>query len=372
MSEIITILHVFGRLDRGGAETLIIELFKTLDKSKFHFDFAVHGDKIGDYEKTVQLNGGNVYHLPKYKVYNHFKYVSAWKRLLSLNSFDVVHAHVRSTASIFLHIAKKYNIKTISHSHNTSSGHGIKAAYKNFLQKRIVKNTDFLMACSVDSAKWLFGKKIFNVRKVQILNNAIDTDKFTFSLVNRLRIRKELGINNEVVIGHVGRFHDQKNHTRIISIFSTYNKYNQNSKLILVGDGELKPKILNQVRALKLTDKVIFTGVRSDTNSLFSAFDILLFPSIHEGLPLVLVEAQTSGLPCIVSDVITTEINLTDLVKYVSLNKDDSEWVKVIENSLNIKRDIVYSNIMKNNGFDLASNIAILEKIYSDILEVKE
>lgn len=368
MQNVIRVLHVFGELNRCGAETMIMNIYRNIDKNKIQFDFIIHTTEECDYSQEIRNLGGRIFNIPKYTGKNHLEYKKAWNKFFQQNSeYKIIHGHVRSTAAIYLKIAKKYGLKAISHSHSTSSGYGFSATIKNILQYRIRYIADYFIACSKDAGIWLFGRKICNSKKFFILRNAIDVKSFTYNEDKRLRKRTELKINDKMVIGHVGRFHESKNHTFLIDIFHELYKKNSNIVLMLVGDGELKKNIKNKVSILGLDKNVIFTGIQKDISGLLQAMDIFIFPSLYEGLGMSVIEAQASGLQCIVSDNIPKEAFLSQNIKAISLNSSISEWVDEILtiNNLEYRKDII--NDIKSNGYDIEDNINFITKFYTEI-----
>lgn len=354
MDEPIRVLHVFSCLNRGGAETMIMNLYRNIDRTKVQFDFIEHTSEPCDYDDEVKELGGKIYRFPRYTGKNHFKYKNAWNEFFQEHSeYKIIHGHIRSTAAIYLKIAKKYGLITIAHSHNTSSGTGFQAIVKNILQYPIRYIADYFFACSKSAGEWLFGEKICNSDNFFILKNAIDTKKFIFNEDIRAKKRRELQIEDKLVVGHVGRFHTPKNHNFIIKIFYEIQKQVPNAVLLLIGDGELRPKVEKQIEVLGIKDKVILTGVVPNVNDYMQAMDVFVFPSLFEGLPVALVEAQASGLPCVVSDVITREVAITPYIKYVSLNLSPEEWAKeVLISSRGIQRYKCAEMIVKA-GFDV-------------------
>ena len=206
------ILHVLGSLNMGGAETLVMNIYRNIDRNKFQFDFVVHGKDIGKYEEEILSFGGKVYHIDEYRVYNHFKYKNIWNNFFNEHEeYKIIHGHMRSTASIYLKIAKKHGLKTICHSHNTSNGKGFKSVIKKLLQSRIKKSCDMYIGCSYDANKWLFGETIAKSNDCYVLNNGIDTNFFKYDEKKRNNVRSELGLTDELLVGNVGRLCYQKN-----------------------------------------------------------------------------------------------------------------------------------------------------------------
>ncbi len=367
MAEPIRILHVLGILNRGGAETMIMNLYRNIDRSKIQFDFILHSQEKGYYDEEIINLGGRIFYVPRYSTKTVFNYIKVWNDFFHKHKeYRVIHGHVRSTASIYLNIAKKYKLTTIAHSHSTSSGFGLDAFVKDILQKPLKGNlADHLFSCSESAGKWLFGSK--NMNRVSVLKNSIEVNKFTYNELVRTRMRSELGIDQRFAIGHVGRFQTEKNHEFLINIFEEVHDKNDKTVLILIGDGELRQSIERKVVDLGLSDSVIFTGIRSDIPALLQAIDVFLFPSLYEGLPVTLIEAQTAGLRIISSDTITEEVILTDLVEMVSLQQPDSYWAdRVLQYSEGYERRNTNSEIL-NAGYDVKENAKGLEEFYLNV-----
>jgi len=328
----IRILHVLGYFDYGGAEALIMNIFRQLDRSKITFDFVVHGEEVGALEKEALALGSKVYRVPQYSGKNHLAYRRAWKKIFEDHpEYPVIHGHVRSTANIYLKIAEQYGLETISHSHSVSSGTGFSAFIKNIMQRRIRKTADHFLACSVEAGEWLFGEEIVSQPNFHVMKNAIQAEKYLFNYNVRKKVREKLNLENQFIIGHVGRLHEAKNHVRLINIFNQFHKEHPDSVLLLIGEGEARDAIKQEITALELDDKVRLLGSRNDTDELLQAMDIFLFPSLYEGLGISVVEAQASGLPSVVSTAIPEEAIYTDLVHPVSLKENDEVWVTVMD-----------------------------------------
>lgn len=359
----IRVVQVFGRMDRGGAETMIMNIYRNIDRTKVQFDFVVHTQEKCDFDDEIRRLGGKIYSVPRFNTKNALFYKRAWNKLLSEHTeWKLIHGHIASVASIYLKVAKSHGMITIVHSHIAGGKRRLLYYIKMALIKRI--KADYYMACSNAAGKWLFGEKIEKNGNYFVLPNAIDVNRFRYNPVSRDQKRKELGLTDEVLIGHIGRFQNQKNHLFLIEVFNEYVKRMNNSKLLLVGRGELEEQVKNRVNELGIQDKVIFAGVRSDVNELIQAMDVFVFPSLYEGLPVTLIETQTSGLPCVISDTVSTESILTkDLVTVMSLSQTADEWADHIISRLGEKR---YSRIeeVKVKGYDIADTSKWLEEFY--------
>lgn len=329
MGSPLRILHVVVNMNRGGAETLIMNLYRNIDREKIQFDFLTC--KSGVFDKEITLMGGRVYQIPYVIEVGHREFSNEIRNFLEVHPvYKIIHSHLDKMSGLVLHEAKKAKVPIrIAHSHNTESeGNYLAKIYKWSMGNYVKRSATHLYACSHDAAKWLFGNRS---NQAHIIRNGIETEKFQFSSHIRATIRHELEIDDDIfVIGHVGRFSRQKNHLFLLDIFARVHKELPNSILLLVGDGIQKGEITKRIRELNLQKQVKMLGVREDVSSLLQAFDIFVFPSFHEGLPVTLIEAQGAGLPCMISDRITTEVDLDmGLVKYLELT-DRSSWIDCI------------------------------------------
>lgn len=373
MEEKIRILHVLGGLNRGGAETMIMNLYRKIDRSKIQFDFVIHTSNKCDYDDEIKVLGGRIYSLPRYTGKNHFIYKKAWNSFYKQHpEYKIVHGHVRSTAVIYLRSAKKYGKVTIAHSHNTSSGKGFSAIVKNAMQYPIRYIADYLFACSYPAGTWLFGNKACKKENFFILNNAIDLKAFIFDEKKRVQKRNEFGIEDRSIIGHIGRFDLQKNHEFLIDIFKEVHDKNDKAVLMLIGDGYLRPYIEKKVADLELANSVIFTGIRSDVPEILNAIDVFLFPSLFEGLGIVAIEAQACGIHCIVADTVPKEAYLTDLIEKISLKSSVNSWSEnVLKYLSKYERRNTYDEISRK-GYNIEETSKWVEEFYFKIMKVED
>ena len=352
-------------MDCGGAETMIMELYRNIDRTKIQFDFVVHTEKKGYFDDEICSLGGRIFRVPKFSYQTIIKYRNRWNKLLSEHTeWTIIHGHVRSTASIYLSIGRKLGRYTIAHSHSISSGKGLSSVVKDLLQKRI--KADYYLACSEAAGKWLFGEQIVCSDKFSVLHNSISSNKYIFDEQIRKNTRNELNCKDAFLVGHVGSFYDVKNHCFLLDVFKVICEKKPLSKLILVGDGYLKEKIEMRVKELCISDKVIFTGVRSDVNKLLMAMDVFVFPSKFEGLGMVIIEAQATGLCSVISDKVPNEAIITEgLVSVKSLNDTPKQWADYI---LSLNNDDRTSHLMeiKVNGYDISESTTWIEEFYSE------
>ena len=365
--EPIRIPQIVGKWLGGGIEAVVISEYLAMDKSKIQFDFICDEDSTNIPYDLIEKNGGRVIIIPPYQ--KAFKYHKELKKVLKENNYKIVHSHI-STMSVFsLFAAKCAGVPVrIAHSHSTTN----KKEKKKNLMKQVLRPfskvfaTNY-MCCSELAGRWLFGNKEYDKGNVYLLNNAIDLDKFKYNESLRKKKRKELGIKDDtLVIGHLGRFVAQKNHTFLIDIFNEIHKKNNASILLLAGQGPLMEDIKNKVKDLNLEDSVKFLGQRNDANELYQAFDVFLLPSLYEGLPVVGVEAQAAGLLCYLSDDMTKETKVLDITKFMSLNNTPEEWANNILDDVKKYKRIDTSKEMTAKNFNIKEEAKKLEKYYLD------
>ncbi len=372
MAKPLRVLHVLGSLNMGGAETLIMNIYRSINRKNIQFDFIVHGDDIGIYEKEIIALGGKIYRMPKYCGLNHSTYKKAWKNFLKHHpEYLIIHGHMRSTAAIYLKIAKKFKRITICHSHNTSNGKGLKSFIKYVYQYNIRHISDYFMGCSYEANRWLFGKKIAKSNDCLVLKNGIDVSKFAYNEDSRKKIRSLYGIKeNDLLIGNIGRLCYQKNHEYLLDIMAEIIKRRPNSKLMIIGDGELELSIKEKITKLNLTEKVIMLKNQNNINELLSAMDVFVFPSHFEGLGIVVVEAQASGLPCYISDTIPKEVCLTNIVKCFSITDEPSFWaLQILKEKEFDRKSEIYTKIITDKGYSIKNAVELLSDFYLRIIK---
>lgn len=366
-NEPIRILHIVTYMGRGGLETMIMNYYRHIDRNKVQFDFLVHREFEADYDEEIQNLGGKIYRFPKLNPFDKNYLIKMNDFFTEHKEYKVVHCHLDCTAGIPLKYAQKNGVPVrIAHAHNSNQAKDKKYLLKLLLKRNITKYASHLFACGEEAGKWMFQTDEFF-----IVNNAINCSEYSYNSIIRKRIRESLGINSKsFVIGHVGRFAPQKNHMFIVKIFVEVLKHNPNTFLLLIGDGELKNSVENYVNQLGIEKNVIFTGVRPDVAELLQGMDCFLFPSLHEGLPVSIIEAQASGLACLISDKVPIECKKTDLVKQISLDESVEEWAKSVLECEFIERKNTSEEIQKI-GFDILSNAKWLQEFYLKNVETR-
>ena len=366
------VLIFVDRMRHGGIQQFIVENIKHINKSKLQIDVLTLDDgQSYPLEATIKDLGCDFYKLKGIWINNPLDYIKYAKAINNFfkehDDYQVVHMNASSKNFLLLKYAKKYNISVrIAHSHSGDfqTENILKKLIGNIFKIPMKKYATNYFACSYLAGEWLFGKKNIATNNVTIIHNAVDYEKFKYNEEIRKKIRKEISIKSkDILIGHVGRFTTPKNHTFLIDIFYEMTKQNKKVKLIMVGIGEKEKEIKRKVKELKIEDKVIFAGFRNDVNEIMQAMDIFLLPSLYEGLGIVLIEAQASGLPSFTSDkVVPQEAKISKLLHYISLEKTPKQWAtKILESSLeriDIKKE------MQKKGYLIEQTAKYLEKFY--------
>ena len=363
--EPVRVLHVLHSMNCGGAETLLMHLYRNTDREKVQFDFLVNVFDEMFYEKEIEALGGRIYRMPFLTKTTPPVYEKNLVRFFREHDTQVVHSHLETTTGLILRAAKKAGVPVrIAHSHNSRfTRTGLAALpenlFKAYCRTKIVPNATKLYGCSELANRWLYGK---HAGESELLQNGIDTEGCRYSEAVRAEMRAALSLENETVFGHVGRFNDQKNHFFLIDVFAQYCKAHPESRLLLVGEGELRAQAEERAAALGAADKIQFLGLRKDVAKLLQAMDCFLLPSKFEGLPLVLVEAQAAGLPCLAADTVSqmADLSASD-VRFVPL--DAAAWVQAMEN-VPAKRYENADRIVAERGFDGRIQARKLQNFY--------
>ena len=332
MEEPIRILHVLGGVGLGGAESRIMDLYRCIDRGKIQFDFLVHQSGPGYYEEEIQALGGRIYRVPRFRLYNFVQYRKALRTFfVGHHEFQAVHGHMTSTAALYLPIAKSCGIPmTIAHARSAGVDKGIKGVVTRLLRLPLRKKCDYMLACSVPAAEAVFGKKNALAGNVKIVPNAIDAGAFRFCEEMRTKMRETLSLEGKFVVGHVGRFHYAKNHEYLLEVFAQIAKKWDNAVLLLLGEGERMEEMKQRAAALGIAGKVRFCGNQKETWKYYQAMDFFVFPSRFEGLPGTVIEAQSAGLRCLISDTITRECIVTELAVSQSITDAPAVWADYV------------------------------------------
>ncbi len=373
MGQPVRILHILGNTQLGGAESRIMDLYRHMDRSVVQFDFVVHSKEEGYFNEEIRKLGGRIFRVPRFRVLNYFSYCRAWKKLLQehrdadgRSEFHMIQGHMTSTAAIYLPIARKCGIETtIAHARSAGVDKGLKGILTRFLRRNLSKKADYLFTCSELAGISVFGKKAVEQGRTRFLPNAIDCQKFAPDPLVREKIRRELGIENCYVIGHVGRFHYAKNHEYLLRVFAELVKRKtRDYVLLLLGEGSGMEDIRILSRELGIGDKVYFLGNKSNINDYYQAMDYFVYPSRFEGMPGTIVEAQTAGLRCLMSDTICKEVIATELVTTRSIREDPGLWADEIEQHLQYQRSSRVDE-MKELGFDVHGQAVLMTDFYT-------
>lgn len=361
------ILYVNGGvMHRGGIESYMMAYYRNIDRNILQIDFIVHGFEKGVYDDEIEALGGKIYKVPV-KSKDYIGNIRGLKKIFMSYDYKIIHSHLDAMSSVVLKVAKDCGIPIrIAHSHNTKhlTENKVKFMVNEYARLTITKYATHLFSCSDPAARWLFGSHNVESGAVVFIKNAIDLDKFIFDETIRTKYREELGIGDELVIGHVGRFDYQKNHLYLIDIFTNLLKFKPDAKLILVGDGQLKSRILDKISEKNIVESLVLLGVRDDVDKLLNVFDYFLLPSHFEGLGIVLVEAQVNGLRCITSTATPIEVNINGQVEFLPIDKKSIDsWVQQI-----LKTDVSKRSIDLNEfsvaGYGIKNEAKKLQDLY--------
>lgn len=367
----VRVLHITETLTAAGIESFIMNLYRHIDRTKVQFDLLVLRNEKEFYEDEITKLGGKKYWIHSGKNNTLLRILEESKLLeefLKKHEYDIVHIHYTTPLrALYLKACYRAGVSTrIYHSHSAyvSGKSNIKMAIYSYMRRVIEKyGTDFF-ACSKAAAEWMYRKSLIESGKTRVIYNGIDTEKFAFNMGAREAIRKELGIVDEdFTIIHTGRFTEQKNQKFVIEVFREIRKKDKNAKLFLLGEGDLLEKVKQMVRDADLSDDVFFLGLRSNVFDYLSAADVYVMPSLYEGLPVAAVEAQCSGLPCVMSAYITEEIKLIENVKFLSLSEPASKWADIILECRNSIRKIQNDSV-RNAGYDISDVADSMEQFY--------
>lgn len=347
------VLQIVGSLGFAGIESVIMNYYRNIDREKYEFDFVVWYD-VKNYEEEILSMGGRIFQVPQ-KNKHPLKFLKQLKKIMKEGNYDVCHCNSNS-ASAFLDLlaAKQSKIKRrVLHSHNDNCI----IKWQHYILKPLLRFVETeKLACSEKAALWMFGSK----RDVLILNNAIDLNKYQYDEQIRLKVRKEFNCEDKFIIGNVGSFQERKNQTYLLDVFAKLNT--PNKELWLIGSGEKRDELVSKASSLGIMENVKFLGNRTDVNQLLQGMDVFAFPSLFEGVAVVLIEAQATGLPCVINETLSSQTDITNLVKRLSLENQEL-WVQEIDNLVNHVRTNTNQSVI-DSGYDIVTEIKKLEEIY--------
>ncbi len=366
------ILHYIPGFLYGGIETMFLAWHRCVENKNVQFELLIRTqDDDATALKEYRDQNGEYYRLPTFSAKRVFEFKKQVDQFFEThNDYDILHAH--EVDPFILSSAKKHGIKKIIvHSHTTSYGNGVKSKIRFWNEQIDIKRyADFAFACSKKAALWKFGSMTFKNNPVSIIHNAISTEKYDYNEQKRNSKRNEMNFKNKFVIGNIGRLTDAKNQFFLLDIFSEYLKLNKNTELLFIGDGPDEKELKEKAKNKGILEKIRFLGARNDVNELLQAMDCFVLPSKWEGLPVTLMEAQASGVACVISDIVTEEADITNNVTRISLNQSVDFWAKKLEN---IRRNFVRESTriqIIDNGFDVSKEVLYLITKYKKIVGV--
>ena len=365
----IRVLMLFTILNRGGAETMVMNYYRVIDRSKVQFDFVVHREEEGDYEEEIRSLGGKIYRMMPLRPHTFGKYEKQISSFFDAHpEYRIIHGQCSESGYFFYKEAARRGIPVIiAHAHNSHVKFDLKWIVRTWMKHQMRPYLTHYFACGEEAAEWLFGKQL--AKNAIILKNAINTLQYKFDEQLREKKRKELRLaSSTLTICHIGRFDKVKNHSFILDIFEKLLKKRPDAHLLLIGDGVLRKQTENKAKEKGILAQVRFLGVRRDVNELLQAADVMVFPSLFEGLGIAVVEAQCTGMPCIISDIIPNEVMITNLVEKVSLHESASTWAeKLIAATTRTFDRPAYAEKVASAGYDIKSNSRWLEKFYLNV-----
>ena len=366
----IKVLMVMGSTQRAGAETYVMNVIRSIDREKFQIDIAVRKGKRGEYDTEILELGCSIFDLPSYKITNIIGYKKKWSEFFDQHHYDIVHGNLSNSAFLYLKIAKEHGCATIVHSHSSSFRGGIiEKKIKKYTSHLAKRSADYWFACSEIAAFSHYGEDFKAYKNYYYIPNAIIGGNYRYNSGTRQKIRKQYDISDTCFLcGHVGSFTAPKNHLFLLEIFKEIKKMRSESRLILIGDGLLKENIKKRAEEFGILSDIIFTGSVNNVNEHMMAMDFMIFPSLFEGLGIVVIEAQATGLYSIVSDEVPKEACLTDIVEYKSLNDSAKLWAKRVMEHDEIDR-ISYNKIICQSDFNMMASVKKLERIYCECID---
>lgn len=358
-NEPIRILQVVTNMSYGGLENLLMNYYRNIDRSKVQFDFLTHVDIHQDFEEEIAALGGRLYRLPRLNPLSSSYRKALYTFFHNHPEYRIVHSHLNCMSALLLKAAKRSGVPVrIAHSHTSSLDRNWKMILKYLYRPLIPHYATALFACGKKAGDWMFCGAPYTV-----VQNAIDARQYRFDGDVSRRMRRELGLDDHFVVGHVGQFRAEKNHLFLIDVFAEVLKLQPNSRLVLVGKGPLMEPAMQRADALGIREKVLFLGTRADIPELMQTMDVFVLPSLYEGLPVTMVEAQAAGIPCVISDGVPPECALTDTVVQLALSDSPLHWAKTLLHNRDLQRADRLDTIIAA-GFDIRTNAAWLEHYY--------
>lgn len=369
----IRVLHVVPNMQQGGLENYIMNMYRNIDREKVQFDFLEHYSEDYFFDDEIRSLGGHIYRIPYMENKKALpRYVSSLNDFFSKHRYSIVHGHMATTAYFYLKAAEKNGVKTrLVHAHEDSFLKNARGIVRMMLIKQAWRHATQLLACSDTAGHYYYGNRPFLTIK-----NAIDSQKFAFNEQIRKQKRKELGIDDStLIIGHIGRFSNQKNHSFLIDIFAQILKQCPTAMLVMVGTGETESNIKSKVKELGISDQVCFIPPTANPEYAYNIMDVFVLPSFFEGLPLTGIEAQCNGLPCVFSDTVTREVEITGRCHFVNLAKPVEEWASLILQQATEGRDMDRCEgraAVVDQGYDAKRNAEKMQAFYLNIGAAKE
>lgn len=363
----IRIAQIIGKAVISGVDSVVMNYYRHIDKSRVQFDFFMDGYNKTPLDEEILDLGGRIIKLTPYEK-SMYKNMSECRAAFEKNRYTIVHSHLNTLSVFPLYAAYRAGVPVrIAHNHSTTS----RGEFKRNLMKQVLRPFSKIFAthyaaCGNYPARWLFGTKTVRQGKVRLIKNAVDTLRFYPDTKAGSRIRKEFGLESRFIVGHVGRFVFPKNHEFIVRVFAEVYKKNQNAALILVGTGELESDVRRLVKELGIEQAVIFTGLRRDIPDFLNAFNVFFLPSRYEGLPVVGMEAQAAGLPCLMSDAVPPDTAVTPLVEFFPLTAAVGDWADKLLSYENREKKS-YPDLLRNSGFEIKQEAEKLCCWYEDL-----
>ena len=360
------VLQVIGAMDRGGAETVVMNLLRVMDREKVQFDFLVHTQRRCDYDDEIEALGDRIYRVPLYNIVNARKYRACCREHFRAHpEHRVVHGHIGSCAGIYLDEAQKAGRATVLHSHSQNYERFPMQQIFNWMARPGLKVADFFLACSPEAGRDRFGDAIFRSELCRVMPNGVDTSLYRCDEAAHKQAKADLGLAGNLVVGHVGRFIEVKNHRFLLKVFARLHDRRPDARLLLLGRGPLEDDVRAQARDLGLEDCVVFCGVRDDVPRYLKAFDLFVFPSVLEGLPMATIEAQAAGVPCLFSTGVPQSALASGFARRLDLEAGEEAWAAAALEQAALDRPRVEgASDVARAGYDIRKTAQWLADLY--------